>query len=1218
MRDAELSVTVAPRWWVEGLRAAMDAAGQPGGEALADSFASLVPGSYVERTEPAVAAADLQELRALDGGGEVLGRALGPDGATARRMAVQPDPDPGAGMFRFRLYGRRAIELSSFLPILESFGLTVVEAVPHNLRSADGEVLFHLDDFGLRARLWPRFDPLTDGPRLVVAVQAAWQGESEVDSLNRLVVCAGMDWHDVVVLRAYRRYRRQVGTPWSDRQLDDPLVQFPAVAASLFGYFRTRFDPALAAGDDGDLAEPRDVTESRDLAEQARESALTCLAAVERLEQDQVLRAYLALIDATLRTSHFVRTPNGERLATLTLKLDSGRIPELPPPRPHVETFVYSPRVEGLHLRGGPIARGGIRWSDRQDDLRTEVLGLVRAQVLKNAGIVPTGAKGGFVCKYLADAGPGAGGVDSADGAAGPEGSRRRQVDPAAEVRECYRLFIGGLLDVTDNVVAGRVVTPSQVRPRDGEDTYLVVAADRGTATFSDLANEISAEHHFWLGDAFASGGRHGYDHKAMGITARGAWVAARQHFRQLGIDPEREEIRVIGVGDMSGDVFGNGMLRSRTMKLVAAFDHRHIFIDPDPDPEASYAERARLFALPHSSWDDYDRAVLSPGGGIWSRTAKRIVLSPEAQQVVGLGMAPVSPPELISAILTAAADLLWLGGIGTFVKAPTESHADVGDRADDAIRVDADQVRARVVAEGGNLGFTQRARIVYSRRGGRINTDFIDNAAGVATSDYEVNLKILLALAVEAGRITAVERDTVLAEVQDDVAASVLGDVGLTALAVTRAVPASATDLDAYEALMVALERTGRLDRKVESLPAPDDMAVRRSAGAGLTRPEAAVLLAMAKSDLADALEASALVADPAVADAVTSYFPSSVAARFADLVGAHRLYPQLAAPRVASEIVDRMGVTWAHETSEELGVGLAEVSRAYWMARAVLGADGRWRRLAELAESVSADAEAVLEFSVAESIHRLARRYLVEPVPNAVAGEDRIIARFLAGTEPRAGGEAPTAPGGPAAGAVGDGGGAARAPGTAAGAGAAGSGIGAAPEAGTVGSQSRIRELVALGLGRQEAEEFGRLPDLALAADVGFVTRALGCSADCAGQIVAAFHAFDQALDLAAFRQSLGHLAVTSRWGRWLVRRLEDDLSDLQRNAVLAALRPEGPNGAGEAMRRWLRDRADRQARFLGLSTRLRDPAADGQSLAALAVRTLSELVTWGAPRG
>ncbi|MDQ1391885.1 MAG: glutamate dehydrogenase [Acidimicrobiaceae bacterium] len=1165
MRDAELSVTEAPRWWVEGLRAALDEAGRAeDSSALAEAFAARVPSGYLERTEAAVAAADLLALASLGSAGLRGGRGGG------LRMAAQPDPDPGAGMFRLRLYGRRAMELSSFIPILESFGLTVVEAVPHQIPDPEGGKPLHLDDFGLRSRFRCVFEPAADGVRLVAAVQAAWRGSAEVDSLNRLVVCAALDWHDVVVLRAYRRYRRQVGTSWSDRQLDDPLIEFPAVALALLRYFAARFDP---------LSSPPEAS-----TESARQAVVDALASVERLEHDQVLRGYLGLVDATLRTSHYARSPGGEGLATLALKLDGRRVPDLPPPRPHVETFVYSPRVEGLHLRGGPIARGGIRWSDRQDDLHTEVLRLVRAQVLKNAGIVPTGAKGVFVCKRLGGdrgldggrddgaAAPGPAGVGPAG--VGPADVGSADVDPATEVRECYRRFVSGLLDLTDNVVGGRVVRPPGVRAVDGDDTYLVVAADRGTAAVSDLANEISADHAFWLGDAFASGGHHGYDHKAMGITARGAWVAARQHFRQLGIDPEGEEIRVLGVGDMSGDVFGNGMLQSRTIKLIAAFDHRHIFVDPDPDPARAYAARTRLFELPRSSWWDYERSALSRGGGVWARSIKEISLSPEAQGALGLSAGVISPPELVSAILTAPADLLWLGGIGTFVKAPGESNADVGDRANDAVRVTADQVRARVVAEAGNLGFTQRARIVYSRRGGKINADFIDNAAGVATSDYEVNVKILLALASEQGRISADERDRLLASVQDEVAHAVLQDVGLTALAVTRAVPASAVDLDAYEALIIDLEAAGRLDREVDALPVDEDMARRRAAGAGLTRPEAAVVLALAKSDLADAVEASAFADDPVVHDAVTAYFPATVAIQFHDLMGRHRLYRQLAATRVAHEIIDRMGVTWAHETADEFGVGLADAGRAYWAARRVLGADQRWRHVEDLASFLSSDVQEVLDFSVAEGVHRLARRYLLDGRGDragdagrdtqAMVDADRAVAVRLE----------------------------------------------AAPLTGD--GATKAKELVELGVDPSVAETFARLPAVALAADVGWVIRALGAFDAEALLVIEAFDACDSALGLAEFRHALGDLAVTSRWSRWQVRRLEDDVASLRREAVLAAL-ATGPviGNPTAAVAEWLAQRAAPKARFQRLAAHLHDPESDGQCVAALAIRCLSDVV-------
>jgi glutamate dehydrogenase len=821
--------------------------------------------------------------------------------------------------------------------------------------------------------------------------------------------------------------------------------------------------------------------------------------------------------------------------AVLVLKFDSTGVPELPPPRPLVETFVYSPVVEGLHLRAGRIARGGIRWSERGDDLRTEVLGLVRAQVLKNAGIVPTGAKGAFFCKQASDLPP---------------------EDAEAEIEACYQMFIEGLLSVTDNVVAGQAITPRGVRPADGEDPYLVVAPDRGTATFSDLANRISATHRFWLGDAFASGGSHGYDHKEMGITARGVWVATRQHFRQLGIDADREPIRVVGIGDMSGDVFGNGMLQSSSMPLLAAFDHRDIFVDPSPDPARSFEERERLFHSPHSTWQDYDRSLISPGGGVWSREVKEIPVSPQVRSMLGFSDATesVRPPELVRAILAAAVDLMWLGGIGTFVKAVNESDGDVGDHANDAVRLTADQVRARVVAEGANLGFTQRARIAYSRRGGKINTDFIDNAGGVATSDREVNLKILLALAIERGRLAAGDRDELLESVQEEVAAAVLRQVGHSALAVSRAVPASAADIDAYDALMTRLELAGHLDRKVEVLPDAEEIGLRRVAGAGLTRPEAAVLFAHSKADLADALEVSPLATDPEVGSAVASYFPPVVTARFGDLLTHHRLYPQLAATEVAGEVVDRMGITWAHETADELGIGLAATASAYWAARLVIDADRRWREVDALAPSISADAESALHHAVVDTVGAIARSYLVGGAPDVgwlVAHDHPVAAEFEAELD---------------------------------------SGSIPATES-VVGT---VDALLALGVDRQVAGSFGRLERLAEVPDVAAAVRETGRPVR---EVVAGFDQMDRALGLASFEARAAAIHPNGRWERWQVRSLLDDVNRLRREAVVRGL--DAAAAPGQV------SRFDRLARQVDVTS--------GQALAvaALAVRALAELV-------
>jgi glutamate dehydrogenase len=921
--------------WIDRLAEALGGDG-----AAAMDFRARVPAGYQQQVAPELAAVDARHVAGLDG---------------SQRFAVRAADSDG---FRLRRYGRSPVELSAFLPLLESFGLAVVEAVPMTIgRGADGAGA-HIDDFGLR-RLSPGpFEP-ADGDRLVEAIGAVVEGRSDTDSLNRLVLAAGLDWVQVRLVRAYRRYRRQAGSPYTDEQLDDPLVAFPAVVRALVELFEARFAP------EG----PGDGTA-------ARAAVLAGLAEVQHLEQDQVLRGYLALVDATLRTSYFLRAPGGAPLPTVSLKLDSRAVPDLPLPRPVVETWVHGHEVEGVHLRFGLVARGGIRWSDRPDDFRTEVLGLAAAQVKKNAVIVPTGAKGGFVV--------------------------RTPVPPiAAGVQAAYEAFISSLLDITDNYSGGRVVGPPAVVARDGDDPYLVVAADKGTATLSDTANALAEERGFWLGDAFASGGSHGYDHKAMGITARGAWVAVRRHFHQLGVDVQTETVTVAGIGDMSGDVFGNGMLQSRAIALVAAFDHRHVFVDPDPDPKASFAERQRLFGLGRSSWADYDRTVISDGGGVWPRDVKSVPLSPQAQRVLGVTAPELSPPQLISAILRAPVDLLWFGGIGTYIKASDEADADVGDHANDVLRVTSDQVRARVIAEGGNLAVTQRGRIRYSRRGGRINTDFIDNAAGVATSDREVNVKILLGMAIADGRIPAAGRDAELAAAEGFVAEEVLRQVDHSVSALNRAVPASARDLDAYEALLVELQAAGVLDAGVEDLPAGEEWVRRRRAGAGLIRPELAVVLAFAKSALFDAIEASALPDDPALVDVAAAYFPAAARERCADLVPHHRLYRQLVATIVAGDLVDDIGPVWAHETAAELDRRVAEVAAAYWAARQVLDAGEVLRQVELAGTSLSADADAALHGAVVDAVGRLARRYLATAAPDVsgLLDRDGPLARQLIG---------------------------------------------------------------------------------------------------------------------------------------------------------------------------------------------------------------------------
>jgi glutamate dehydrogenase len=868
------------------------------GRMLGARWARRLPEQYKASLSPAAGAEDVGCLERL---------------ATGATDLVVGLADDGEGRTRVSLYKRGPkIELGRATPLLEHLGLRAIEEMPTRL---EGEPELWVQSFAV---LGPGDAPLAleeSGDRVRETLRAVWHGESESDSLNRLVVTTDLGWEEVQVLRAYRRYRQRIGSRYTESFQNDVIAANPRLTEKLMRLFELRFDPAKAGGD---------VAQSA-----LRDQILEDLDAVELLDHDRILRNQLGLIEATVRTN--VYKPDRDVMA---FKLRSGAVPAMPQPPPLFEIYVYAPDMEGIHLRGGRIARGGIRWSDRMD-YRTEVFGLLRAQMTKNAIIVPAGAKGGF---FLKDR---------------PADARALPV----EVKRQYVRYIEALLDVTDNLVEGQVEHPTGVLVHDEDDTYLVVAADKGTATFSDTANEVAVRRGFWLGDAFASGGSAGYDHKALGITAKGAWESVKRHFRELGIDPERDVVTAVGIGDMSGDVFGNGMLLSRTLKLVAAYDHRHVFIDPDPDPGRAFEERKRLFGLQGSSWDDYDRDVLSAGGGVYPRSAKSIQLSKEARTALGIDDAALAPADVIRAILRAPVDLLWNGGIGTVVKASIESDADALDRASDTIRVDADQLRCRVIAEGGNLGLTQRARIEFARRGGRVNADFIDNSAGVDCSDHEVNLKILLDLAVRAGELDPGERDELLHDVTDDVVRHVLEDSFLQAQILAQEMQVSAQRVFAYEDLMAQLEEEGLLNRAVERLPSSDEMAERRRAGEGISRPELAVLLADAKRSLTDALLDGKLVDDPFFESDLRGYFPPAVVERFGHLLDQHPLRRELVATIVANDVVDAMGSTFVSQLEGELGARPDEVVRAYRIARDVTGATVRWERLEQLGPRLEPD---------------------------------------------------------------------------------------------------------------------------------------------------------------------------------------------------------------------------------------------------------------------
>jgi glutamate dehydrogenase len=866
--------------------------------AIAARHAEAFPLAYRSIYGPAEAAIDISRLRRLSAPSNER---------DARLHCLTGDC---SGTLRLKLYQRHgSLALSDVVPALENFGFKVIEDQPTEL---DEGRLGTIHDFtlGLPAGL-PADALMKRSETLEAALAAVLNGMAEDDPFNRLIAGVGLSAREANWLRAWYRYLRQAGVNYGIATAVDALQNAPAVTKYLIHLFRIGHDPAHH----GDRARGESV---------AQDEIRAGLAHVQAINDDRLLRLYRSLVEAMLRTNAFA--PAGEQ--ALAFKLDSALVPGLPRPLPWREIFVYSRRVEGIHLRAGPVARGGLRWSDRRDDFRTEVLGLMKAQRVKNAVIVPTGAKGGFYPKLL------------------PDPARDRD-GWLTEGKESYKLFIRTLLSITDNIVSGKVVHPKNVVICDGQDPYFVVAADKGTATFSDTANGIAEEHDFWLDDAFASGGSKGYDHKAMGITAKGAWLSVQRHFLEMGVDVQKDPVRVVGCGDMSGDVFGNGMLLSQSLIVVAAFDHRHIFLDPDPDAGKSWKERARMFALPRSSWDDYDKKLISKGGGVFARSLKEIPLSKEVRAMLGIEAASIDPDGLITAILKAEADLLWFGGIGTYVKASSENNIQVGDPANDALRIDGADLRVKVLGEGANLGTTQAGRIEFALKGGRINTDFIDNSAGVDCSDNEVNIKIALAGAKRAGRLTEPERVKLLVKMTNEVAALVLEDNRLQALGLSIAQAGGAKAVPAQLHLIERLEALGQLDRKTEGLADADTLLRRAADGHGLTRPELAVLLSCAKLAMQEALEASALPDDPGLASDLLAAFPSPMRGKFEKDILAHRLRREIIATKLTNRMINRLGVIHPYELAEEEGATLAQVAAAFVAAERLLNMGPLWQAI-------------------------------------------------------------------------------------------------------------------------------------------------------------------------------------------------------------------------------------------------------------------------------
>ncbi len=937
----EARVANAARSWNDNLRLELiERHGEEKGIEVCKKYAEAFPIAYQERFSADEAVTDIEGIERLLATGEL------------QIDLYERQLREGVELRCKLIHGGEVLTLSEMIPHFEYMGLKVSLVLPFDVTVPAVETKIHVRDFHLETSGFPiDIDAIRETFR--EAMGRVWSGEMEDDGFNRLVVQAGLQWHEVVVLRAYTKYLRQTGIAFSQQYMEQTVANHPSLASDLVQLFRLTFDPALPVERSAAVPAIRKQIEDG-------------LEGITNADEDRILRRYLNLVDSTIRTNYYQRDATGGRKQYLSFKFDSKAVAELPSPRPMFEIFVYSTRMEGVHLRGGKVARGGIRWSDRREDFRTEILGLVKAQMVKNVVIVPVGSKGGFVLKRPP---------------AGREEFQREGV-------ECYKTLLRGMLDLTDNFAGSSVVPPRDVVRLDPDDPYLVVAADKGTATFSDIANGVSKDYGFWLGDAFASGGSVGYDHKKMGITAKGAWEAVKRHFREhgSGIDIQTTDFTCVGVGDMAGDVFGNGMLLSRHTRLVGAFNHVHIFVDPDPDPERSFAERERLFNLPRSTWADYSSDLLSKGGAVLDRKLKSITVSDEVKDRFGLASSSLAPNEMIQAMLMADVDLLWLGGIGTYVKASDETHADARDRANDALRVDASSLRCKVVGEGANLGLTQRGRIEFSLAGrhrgaGRINTDAIDNSAGVDTSDHEVNIKILVDSLVAAGELTAERRLTLLAEMTDEVGRLVLRDNYEQTQAISAAEALGVGALDGQSRYIRSLERSGRLDRAIEGLPDDETLAERRAEGLGLMRSELAILLAYSKIHLYDELLASDAPDDPVLARELVSYFPKPLQKELRAGIENHRLRREIIATCVTNAMINRVGPAFLHKMMEETGRNPGDVARAYTIARDAFDLETLWHAIEGLDNRVPAAIQTTMMLEIAGLVERstlwLLRRY-------------------------------------------------------------------------------------------------------------------------------------------------------------------------------------------------------------------------------------------------
>lgn len=929
VKALEDNLVEAARSWEDNLeRVLISAHGEAKAHELVRRYAQGFPRSYKEDVLPSIALSDIDQLERLNPEHK-LGMLF------YRAQEVQDD----SNHVKLKLFHKdEPIHLSDVLPMLENFGLRIINESPYQIKTSEGNVFWVLDFFMLHTA--GPLDLEESRDNFQDAFAKVWDSHYENDGFNRLILGAGMTGRDVVILRMFAKYMRQIGVTFSQNYIESTFTRYPEIGKLLVKMFCTKFDPKIK------------FTQKK--LDKVVSKIQAALEDVSSLDDDRIITRYMDLIAAVSRTNFFQPDATGNEKEYISIKILPETIPDMPLPLPKYEIFVYSPRVEGTHLRGGKVARGGLRWSDRREDFRTEVLGLVKAQQVKNAVIVPVGAKGGFVCKML------------------PE-DRDAFFE---EGKACYRTFIRALLDITDNIIEGEVVHPEAVVRHDEDDYYLVVAADKGTATFSDIANGIAEEYNHWLGDAFASGGSVGYDHKKMGITARGAWESVKRHFREMGIDCQTTDFTCVAIGDMGGDVFGNGMLRSKHTKLVGAFNHLHIFVDPNPtDPAKSWEERERLFKMPRSSWEDYDKKLISQGGGVFSRSAKSIELTPEIKKLVGTQKKSMAPSELIKALLMAEVDLIWNGGIGTYVKGAEESDTEVGDRANDSLRINGGDLRANIVGEGGNLGFTQLGRIEYARKGGRINTDFVDNVGGVDCSDNEVNIKILLNGVVNQGKLTVEQRNKLLYDMTDDVTEIVLNDCRRQSQSISITALRAADQVKEMQRFIHQLERDGQLDRALEFLPDDDELAERVASGQGLTRPELAVITAYGKMGLKDDLLTDDITEDPFHGKELYASFPQVLQDKFSDVMDEHPLRAQIVATKLANNIVNDMGPNFVRRKVEATGATVAEVANAYVVAREVFGCQRMWSDIEALDNKIPAQVQVEVLFQVRRMVRRATR---------------------------------------------------------------------------------------------------------------------------------------------------------------------------------------------------------------------------------------------------